>query len=64
MSPVSSSQKNMSPGGVVEASGVHFDELVVVVVIPGVFLRGPYETSLIPLYVNHASRHVWDGEVK
>lgn len=31
--------------------------------IPNSFLRGPYDTSLLPLYVEHVTRHVWEGNV-
>lgn len=36
-------------------------EHVVAAPIPGIFSGGPYDTSLLPLYADCVSMHVWKG---
>lgn len=51
-----------------KAPCVHFDLSVVDVGVLSVILEFfggcLYDSSLLPMYANHAIRHVWDGEVK
>lgn len=58
MSPTLSSRGHVSPAATPEAHGVHFDKPAAYTYVPGVFGGGPYDTSLLPLYLNHVVRHV------
>lgn len=64
VSMVSFSPRKVSPAAASKAPPIQVVVLVVDVAIPEEFGGGPFNTSLLPLYVNHAARHVWDKKVK
>lgn len=45
-----------------EAYYVNQEEFVTDANVPVKLSRGPLDTSLLHLYVDHAARHVWEGE--
>lgn len=60
MSPTSSLQRHESHIAATEALEVHVAEPLTV---PNVFPGGPSDSSLCYLYPDHATKHMWDGEV-
>lgn len=53
----------MSPPDALEAPPVQVETPQVDAILEG-FGEGLYDLSLLPLYLNHPTRNMWDGEVK